>query len=141
MPRRDDAGVLVDVELGRGGALVPVGGRDTLAGVGVEAAVVGDEAVPDAAVGEQVAGRVGQRPAHHVGGAAGGGAGVVGDAVGVRGAHDDLVDVALEVLGGEAGQHLDGALAHVGGGGLHLVAAVRAGARCGPRPCWGSASP
>ena len=38
---RDDAGLRVDVELGRGGALVPVGGRHALAGVGVQAAFVG----------------------------------------------------------------------------------------------------
>ena len=47
----DDAGLLVDVELGGCGALVPVGGGDALAGVGVEAAFVGDEPVPDACRG------------------------------------------------------------------------------------------
>ena len=137
-----DTGLVVDLDRGRRGALVPVGRGDPLAGVHVQAAFVGDAAVPvvAAAVLEVLDGRL-QGAAHHVGRPAGGGAGVVRHPVGVGWRDLDLVGVDTEQVRGQLRDRLGRALSHLGGAAEHLEAAVveRGGGR--PRPCWASASP
>ena len=91
---------------------MPVGRSDALAGLGVEPALVADLAEPAVAVAH-VAHGLGQRAAHHVGRAAGGGARVERRAVGVGVGDFDLAGLTLQELRRHQLHRLPHVLAHL----------------------------